>query len=48
MDDRAGGWKKDWTGNDGATMTVAVVAVAMATADVAAAVVVTETAMLWR
>ena len=48
MDDRGGGWKKDWRGNDGATMTVAVVAVATATADVAAAVVVMETAMLWR
>ena len=44
VDDRAGGWKKDWTGNDGATVTVAVAAVM--TAGVAEAVVATETAML--
>ena len=43
VDDRAGGWKKNWAGNDGATVTVAVAAVA--TADVAGAVVATETAM---
>ena len=43
MDDRVGGWKKDWTGNDGATVTVVVAAVA--TADVAATVVATETSM---
>ena len=43
MDDRAGGWKKDLTGDDGATVAVAVVAVA--TVDVASAVVVTETVM---
>ena len=43
MDDRAGGWKKDLTGDDGATVAVAVVAVA--TVDVASAVVATETVM---
>jgi hypothetical protein len=43
VDDRAGGWKKDLTGDDGATVAVAVVAVA--TVDVASAVVVTETVM---
>jgi len=43
VDDRLGGWKIDWTGDDGATVTVAVAAVA--TADVAAAVATTETAM---
>jgi hypothetical protein len=46
VDDRAGGWKKDWTGNDEAMVTVAVAA--LATADVTAAVVATETAMLRR
>ena len=48
MDDRAGGWKKDLTGDDGATVAVAVVAVAVvavATVDVASAVVATETVM---
>ena len=44
VDDRAGGWTKDWMGDDVATVAVAVPAVA--TADVAAALVVTETAML--
>ncbi len=44
MDDRAGRWTKDWTGDDGMTVAVAVAAVAMA--DVASAVVATETAML--
>ncbi len=45
MDDRAGGWTKDCVGNDMVTVAVAVVTVV--TADVAAAVVATETAMLW-
>ena len=40
------GVEKDWTGNDGPTVTVAVEAVA--TADVAAAVVAMETAMTLR
>ena len=44
VDDRARGWTKDWIGNDGATVAVAVPAVA--TADVVAALVATETAML--
>ena len=43
MDDRARGWTKDWADDDGATVAVAVAAVM--TADVAAAVVATETAM---
>jgi hypothetical protein len=43
VDDRAGGWTKDWTGNNGATVAVAVVLVAMG--DVVAAVVATSTAM---
>jgi hypothetical protein len=43
VDDRAGGWKKDLTGDDGATVAVAVVSVA--TVDVASAVVATETVM---
>ena len=46
VDDRAGGWTKDWMGDDGATVAVAVPAVA--TADVVAALVATETAMLQR
>ncbi len=41
VDDRAGGWTKDWMGND--RVTVAVVVAAVATADV-----VTETAMPWQ
>ena len=44
VDDRAGGWTKDWMGDDGATVAVAVPAVAMA--DVVAALVATETATL--
>ncbi len=44
MDDRAVGWTKDWTGNNGATVAVGVAAVAMA--DVASAVVAMESAML--
>ena len=46
VDDRAGGWKKDWTGDDGATVTVGVAAVA--TADVVSAVVAIETVMSQR
>jgi hypothetical protein len=44
VDDRAGRWTKDWAGNNGATVEVAMATVAMA--DVASAVVATETAML--
>ncbi len=44
MDDRAGGWTKDWMGNNGVMVAVVVAAVAMA--DVASAVVAMETAML--
>ena len=44
VDDRAGGWTKDWIVDDGATAAVAVPAVAMA--DVVAALVATKTAML--
>ncbi len=44
MGDRAERWTKDWTGDDGVTVAVAMEAVAMA--DVASAVVATETAML--
>ena len=47
MDDRAGGWKKYWTGDEGATVTVAVAVAAVVMADVAAAVVATETEMSW-
>ena len=43
VDDRGGGVKIVWTGDDGVTVTVAVAEVA--TADVVAAVVVTETVM---
>ena len=43
MDDRVEGWTKEWTGDVGVTVAVALAAVAMA--DVAAAVVATETAM---
>ena len=39
-------WTTDWTGDDEATVAVAVAAVVMA--DVAAAVVMAETAMLWQ
>ncbi len=46
VDDRAGGRTKDWMGDDGATVAVAVPAVA--TADVVVALVTTETAMLQR
>ncbi len=44
VDDRAEGWTKDWSSNDGAMVAVAVAAVGMA--DVASAVMATETAML--
>ena len=44
VDDRAGGWTKDWMGDDGETVAVAMPAVA--TADVVAALVGKETVML--
>ncbi len=43
MDNRAGGWKKYWTDDEGAMVTVVVAVVAAVMADVAAAVVATET-----
>ena len=45
MDYRAGGRKKYWTGNEVAMVTVAVAVAAVVMADVAAAVVATETEM---